>query len=280
MPSRRSREPRPGSRHRESGCSGIARQCPGGVNQPRRPSAHAALLARRGADPRSAGPVDIACSRLGRFRNEAAVARFNDVKLLENPVSGRTRHRFSSRGDCRLDRALPIAVARSRTCRVSICMSGRTIEDVPPRSRLLAMRSLRRPSTLLAHVAERRFHLRRVDAVPPDAAASAEAPADADRNDSADSWVRADSLFADRARRNPARRQPLATRLLPRTLDGIVGQDHLLGPGAPLRLLIEADRVSSLVLRGWFPTSERQLPICTPNAHSRRWIQAWTGHDG
>ena len=60
----------------------------------------------------------------------------------------------------------------------------------------------------------------------------------------------ADSLFADRGRQELASRQPLAARLRPRTLDGIVGQDHLLGPGAPLRLLIEADRVSSLVLWG------------------------------
>ena len=69
----------------------------------------------------------------------------------------------------------------------------------------------------------------------------------------------ADSLFADRARREGARRQPLAARLRPRTLDGIVGQDHLLGPGAPLRLLIEADRVSSLVL--WGPAGTGKTTI-------------------
>ena len=69
----------------------------------------------------------------------------------------------------------------------------------------------------------------------------------------------ADSLFADRARRDLRRRQPLAARLRPRTLDGIVGQDHLLGPGAPLRLLIEADRVSSLVL--WGPAGSGKTTI-------------------
>ncbi|MCY3925574.1 MAG: AAA family ATPase, partial [bacterium] len=69
----------------------------------------------------------------------------------------------------------------------------------------------------------------------------------------------ADSLFADRARREGARRQPLAARLRPRSLDGIVGQDHLLGPGAPLRLLIEADRVSSLVL--WGPAGTGKTTI-------------------
>ena len=46
------------------------------------------------------------------------------------------------------------------------------------------------------------------------------------------------------------RRAPLAARLRPRTLDEVVGQEDLLGPGRPLRTLIEADRLSSLVLWG------------------------------
>ncbi|MCO4769094.1 MAG: replication-associated recombination protein A [Deltaproteobacteria bacterium] len=36
----------------------------------------------------------------------------------------------------------------------------------------------------------------------------------------------------------------------PRTLDEVVGQDHLLGPGKPLRRSIEADRVGSMILWG------------------------------
>jgi putative ATPase len=43
---------------------------------------------------------------------------------------------------------------------------------------------------------------------------------------------------------------PLAARLRPRTLDEIVGQEHLLGPGAPLRALIETDRLASIILWG------------------------------
>ena len=45
-------------------------------------------------------------------------------------------------------------------------------------------------------------------------------------------------------------RGPLAARMRPTALDEMVGQEHLLGPGAPLRALIEADRLSSLVLWG------------------------------
>jgi putative ATPase len=60
----------------------------------------------------------------------------------------------------------------------------------------------------------------------------------------------ADDLFAAAADDALARRAPLAARLRPRTLDDIVGQDHLLGAGKPLRTLVEADRLSSVVLWG------------------------------
>jgi putative ATPase len=43
---------------------------------------------------------------------------------------------------------------------------------------------------------------------------------------------------------------PLAARMRPTTLDDIVGQRHLLGDGAPLRALIETDRLSSIILWG------------------------------
>jgi putative ATPase len=60
----------------------------------------------------------------------------------------------------------------------------------------------------------------------------------------------ADDLFSASAEDQLARRAPLADRLRPRTLDDIVGQDHLIGPGQPLRVLIEADRLSSVILWG------------------------------
>ena len=43
---------------------------------------------------------------------------------------------------------------------------------------------------------------------------------------------------------------PLAERMRPRTLDEYCGQRHLMGPGAPLRTLIEAGRVPSCILYG------------------------------
>jgi len=44
--------------------------------------------------------------------------------------------------------------------------------------------------------------------------------------------------------------EPLAARLRPETLDEIVGQKHLLGPGKVLRRIIEQDAVSSMIFWG------------------------------
>jgi putative ATPase len=60
----------------------------------------------------------------------------------------------------------------------------------------------------------------------------------------------ADDLFAAAAQVRQSDRAPLAARLRPRSLDEVVGQEALLAPGRPLRLLIESDRLSSVVLWG------------------------------
>ena len=46
------------------------------------------------------------------------------------------------------------------------------------------------------------------------------------------------------------RQAPLAARLRPRCLDEVVGQEHLVGVGKPLRVLIESDQLSSVILWG------------------------------
>ena len=43
---------------------------------------------------------------------------------------------------------------------------------------------------------------------------------------------------------------PLAVRMRPRSLDDFVGQEHLVGPGKPLRLMIERDDPQSIVFWG------------------------------
>jgi putative ATPase len=58
------------------------------------------------------------------------------------------------------------------------------------------------------------------------------------------------TLFQAAAEERLARQAPLADRLRPRSLDDVVGQDHLVGHDRPLRVLVEADRLSSAILWG------------------------------
>ena len=49
---------------------------------------------------------------------------------------------------------------------------------------------------------------------------------------------------------HPSSHQPLAERLRPRTLGEVIGQQHVLGPGMPLRLAFESGRPHSCILWG------------------------------
>ena len=57
-------------------------------------------------------------------------------------------------------------------------------------------------------------------------------------------------LFAQAAFEKLREQAPLAARMRPRSLNDIVGQQHLLGVAGPLRRLIESDRLSSVILWG------------------------------
>ncbi len=54
---------------------------------------------------------------------------------------------------------------------------------------------------------------------------------------------------------------PLAVRMRPRTLDELAGQDHLKAPGSPLRLLVESDRSTSVLL--WGPPGTGKTTIAS-----------------
>jgi putative ATPase len=62
--------------------------------------------------------------------------------------------------------------------------------------------------------------------------------------------VPSDDLFSAAAAERLTNKAPLASRLRPKSLDDIVGQQHLLGPGRPLRALVERDRLTSVILWG------------------------------
>ena len=72
----------------------------------------------------------------------------------------------------------------------------------------------------------------------------------APRSDRSD--ARSGLLFGspDRPPLAPRPDAPLADRMRPRTLDEVLGQDDILGPGKPLRRAVESDELRSLILWG------------------------------
>jgi putative ATPase len=60
----------------------------------------------------------------------------------------------------------------------------------------------------------------------------------------------AESLHTSKGLPHAAAGAPLAERMRPRTLEDYVGQEHLLGPGKPLRVQIERDDPGSMIFWG------------------------------
>jgi putative ATPase len=67
-------------------------------------------------------------------------------------------------------------------------------------------------------------------------------------------------------------RQPLAEALRPKTLDDVVGQHHLLGPGKPLRLAFESGQPHSMILWGPPGVGKTTLARLTANAFECEFI--------
>jgi putative ATPase len=69
------------------------------------------------------------------------------------------------------------------------------------------------------------------------------------------------------------RAAPLAARMRPRNLDEFVGQGHIVGPGSPLRALIETDRLSSVILWGPPGTGKTSLASIIAAATHAHYIE-------
>lgn len=76
-------------------------------------------------------------------------------------------------------------------------------------------------------------------------------------------------LFSVAVEERLATKAPLAARLRPRKLDEIVGQRHLLGAGKPLRVLIESDRLSSVIVWGPAGTGKTSIARLVAGATSK-----------
>jgi putative ATPase len=89
----------------------------------------------------------------------------------------------------------------------------------------------------------------------------------------------AEDLFTSAADDRAAEVAPLAVRMRPRTLDEVVGQDHVLQAGSPLRRLVEGApagsgaRAGSLILWGPPGTGKTTLAHLVASAAERRYVQ-------
>src|SRR3989442_3459052 len=87
----------------------------------------------------------------------------------------------------------------------------------------------------------------------------------------------ADNLFTHAAEEHFDAFAPLAARMRPRSLDELVGQAHLVGPNGPLRNLITADRLGSIVLWGPAGTGKTSLAGIVASATKSRFVTLSAG---
>jgi putative ATPase len=82
-----------------------------------------------------------------------------------------------------------------------------------------------------------------------------------------------ESLFDEAEEAATSAAAPLAVRMRPRTLDEVIGQQHLTGPGTPFRKLVDNDAPMSLLLWGPPGTGKTTLAYVVSQVTKRRFVE-------
>jgi putative ATPase len=93
------------------------------------------------------------------------------------------------------------------------------------------------------------------------------------RGQSGSLFGQSDSLFDEAEEQAAAGAAPLPVRMRPRTLDEVVGQEHLTGQGAPFRKLTDNDAPMALVLWGPPGTGKTTLAYVVSQVTRRRFTE-------
>ena len=104
----------------------------------------------------------------------------------------------------------------------------------------------------------------------PDALFALTEPAGGDRTAAANSTAGPSGLASPGPFRPASKDAPLAVRMRPRTIDDLVGQGHLLAPGAPLRRLVTGGQMTSVILWGPPGTGKTTIAHLVARASDRR----------
>src|SRR5699024_8866180 len=72
---------------------------------------------------------------------------------------------------------------------------------------------------------------------------------------------------------SPCAREPLAVRMRPTSLDELVGQEHLVEPGSPLRQMVEGQQPLTILLWGPPGTGKTTIASLISQQTDRRFVE-------